>query len=63
MFDMLTTPQPTCVHGATGDTGVVPDNGSHVVNEGYHADKFNALRTSEFRMVKDSPSLVVPSTR
>ena len=36
MLDILTTPQPTCVHGATGETGVVPENGSHVVNDGYH---------------------------
>ena len=63
MFDMFTTPQPTCVHGATGETGVVPENGSHVVNDGYHAERFNALRTSEFRIVKVSPSEVIPSTR
>ena len=63
MLDILTTPQPTWVHGATGETGVVPENGSHVVNEGYHADRFNALRTSEFRIVKDSPSFAVPLTR
>ena len=63
MLDILTTPQPTWVHGATGETGVVPESGSHVVNDGYQADKFSALRTSELRMVKDSPSSVVPLTR
>ena len=34
-LDSFTTPQPICVHGATGDTGVVPESGSQVLNEGY----------------------------
>ena len=34
-LDMFTTPQPTWVHGATGEIGLVPDNGSHVLEEGH----------------------------
>ena len=41
-FDSLTTPHPSCVQGATGDTGVVPDNGSHVLKDGYQAERFSA---------------------
>ena len=44
----FTTPQPTCVHGAIGDTGVVPDRGSQVENEGYQAERFSASRRSSF---------------
>ena len=29
---MLTTPHPTCVQGATGDIGVVPEVGSQVAS-------------------------------
>ena len=42
MLEKLSTPQPTWVQGATGEMGVVPEVGSHVLNEGYHADKFRA---------------------
>ena len=38
----LTTPQPTWVQGATGEIGIVPEVGSQVEYEGYHADKFKA---------------------
>ncbi len=42
MLDKLTTPHPTCVQGATGEIGNVPEVGSHVDALGYHADKFSA---------------------
>ena len=44
MLDRLTTPYPTCVQGATGDIGNVPEVGFHVDALGYHADKFSASR-------------------
>ena len=51
----LTTPHPTCVHGATGEIGVVPDRGSHVENDGYHADRFNASLMSSLVREKFDP--------
>ena len=39
----FTTPQPTCVQGAIGEIGVVPESGSQVLNEGYHPERFLSL--------------------
>ena len=36
------------MHGATGETGVVPDSGSHVEKDGYHAERFSASLKSSF---------------
>ena len=55
MLDKLTTPHPTCVHGATGEIGNVPDVGSHVDALGYHADKFSASRISSLEMERFVP--------
>jgi hypothetical protein len=57
----LTTPHPTWVQGAIGDIGVVPERGSHVLNEGYHPEMFNALRRSSFVTVKLVPFTISPS--
>jgi len=49
---MFTTPQPTCVQGAIGDIGVVPEVGSHVEKLGYHADWFSACLMSALVICK-----------
>ena len=56
----FTTPQPTCVHGATGETGVVPDKGSHVEKDGYQAERFNASRRSSLVIEKLTPFTINP---
>src|SRR6056300_778669 len=56
MFDMFTTPQPTWVQGATGEMGIVPADGSHVVKDGYHAERLRAFRTTKFVMLASAPA-------
>ena len=61
MFDMFTTPQPTWVQGATGEIGIVPAEGSHVVNEGYHAERLSASRTTALVIPTSAPALGLES--
>ena len=56
----FTTPQPTCVQGAMGEIGVVPESGSQVLNEGYHPERFRVLRRSSLVRVKFVPLTISP---
>tara|TARA_Y100000748_G_C15211808_1_gene377645 strand:- start:66 stop:377 length:312 start_codon:yes stop_codon:yes gene_type:complete len=55
ILDILTTPQPTCVQGATGDIGRVPEVGFHVEALGYHADRFSASLISSLEIERLVP--------
>ena len=48
------------MHGATGETGVVPDSGSHVEKDGYHAERFSASLKSSFVSDKLVPFTINP---
>ena len=56
----MTTPHPTWVQGAIGEIGVVPDNGSQVLNDGYHPERFSASRRSSLVMEKLVPFTISP---
>ena len=56
----FTTPHPTWVQGAKGDIGVVPERGSQVENEGYHAERFNASLMSSLVREKFDPLTISP---
>ena len=56
----FTTPHPICVHGATGEIGVVPESGSQLENEGYHAERFKASLMSSLVSVKFDPFTISP---
>ena len=56
----FTTPHPTCVHGATGEIGVVPERGSQLENDGYHAERFKASLMSSLVSVKFDPFTIRP---
>ena len=61
MFDRLTSPQPVCVQGATGEMGMVPEVGSQP-RSGYHADRLRASRSCALSTEKELPSAWVPLT-
>ena len=48
------------MQGATGDTGVVPESGSHVVKEGYQAERLSASLNSSLVNVKLVPLTYSP---
>ena len=48
------------MHGATGEIGVVPEKGSQLENDGYHAERFNASLMSSLVSVKLDPLTINP---
>ena len=59
MLERLTNPQPVCVHGNTGEIGMVPDVGSQP-KSGYQAERLIASLSWVFETVKLSPETSMP---